>query len=99
MLPLPLYVLRESLWYLASILSRIVNAFVRDDEGNWGSMHQTFSARCHMLAPRSERFDRYRKRINAVFFWQEDHCHKAWDEQLTRARKTVAYNSTIDGQI
>lgn len=85
------YVLYEVGAYLFSLGSRVLNAVF------WGgSMHQTLSARAHVMAEIDPTKWRNTKRwINRVFFFQDDHCASAWAADLKRARKTVMYNELI----
>lgn len=77
------------LWRFAdetvSLFSRALNAMVFG-----GSTAQTFSARCHLEAPRSAKWARRRAFVNLLFFWQEDHCRYAWKLELDRAWYVVS---------
>lgn len=97
------HVLYEVGYFLASLISRTMNAVFYA-----GSMHQTLSARTHIEA-RDAREDvaagvinsynrkwiRRERRINAVFFWQSDHCAKSWGSEVKRARKTLEWNGDL----
>lgn len=76
---------RYILWRIAtdlvSLLSRFLNAFLFN-----GSTAQTLSARSHLEAPASPEWERRRRFINALFFWQPDHCRWAWEAEVERAR-------------
>lgn len=65
---------------LISLVSRFVNAAILG-----GSTHQTTSSRAFI-----EPMPRLRNAINAVFFWQEDHCRWAWEREVEEARRTLA---------
>lgn len=90
----PLY---EILYTVFSLFSRTLNAVVFG-----GSMNQTLSARAFVesqLRETSDGWDRIYLFINALFFWQEDHCHGAWLAEVMRATKTLRLNerlSTLD---
>jgi hypothetical protein len=84
------HVIYEVAFFLASILSRVVNATFYG-----GSMHQTLSARAHIEARDIARWRQIERRINRVFFWQADHCATAWQAEVTRARKTLARNGDL----
>jgi len=75
------YILLRIASDLVSILSRAINAFVFK-----GSTAQTLSARCHLEAPSSPEWARRRRFVNAIFFWQDDHCLIAWEQEVERAR-------------
>lgn len=76
---------RYILWRIASdlvsLLSRFLNAFLFN-----GSTAQTLSARSHLEAATSPAWARRRQFINALFFWQPDHCRIAWEMEVERAR-------------
>lgn len=76
--------------YLAAVPSRILNA-------TWfrGSIHQSTSSRAHMDARHELRWQKIERRINRLFFWQEDHCKRAWDGEVARARKTLQRNGEL----
>lgn len=65
---------------LVSVVSRLYNAAFLG-----GSTHQTTSARAHV-----DHLPRHRAAINALFFWQEDHCRKAWQQEVHEAKRTLA---------
>jgi hypothetical protein len=77
-------------YFLSSLVSRTINATVYA-----GSMHQTLSARAHIEARTSPDWARRERRINRVFFWQEDHCADAWLSEVSRARKTLQRNGDL----
>ncbi|WP_439150812.1 hypothetical protein [Sulfitobacter sp.] len=77
-------------YFLASLFSRVIHAVFYG-----GSMHQTLSARAHIEARTSTHWQGVQRRINAVFFWQPDHCKRAWDSEVTRARKTLQRNGDL----
>lgn len=80
----------EVAFFLASIVSRVVNAVFYT-----GSMHQTLSARAHIEARTNPRWMQIERRINRVFFWQEDHCKIAWQAEVSRAWKTIERNGDV----
>jgi hypothetical protein len=78
-MPRPLYIAYRFAEMLVSIISRTINAVFFG-----GSTHQTTSARAFIEPwPRRHRF------INALFFWQDDHCRWAWEREVDQARKTL----------
>lgn len=96
------HILFEVGYFLISLISRVYNAV------NGGSMHQTYSARVHIEAVEAREcavlgllncdgavWIKREKRINRVFFWQADHCAKAWASEVSRARKTLARNGDL----
>ena len=85
-----LHVIYEVGYFLISLISRTINATVYT-----GSMHQTLSARAHIESRTSEVWSRREKRINKLFFWQDNHCAEAWSSEVTRARKTLQRNGDL----
>lgn len=79
-MPRGLYILYRVAEMLVSLVSRFINAAVFG-----GSTHQTLSARAYI-----EPWPRLHRIINAVFFWQDDHCRWAWENEVEEARKTLA---------
>jgi hypothetical protein len=81
--------LRYILWRVAndlvSLVSRFLNAFVFD-----GSTAQTLSARSHLEAQTSPKWARRKRFINRLFWWQEDHCKWAWEQEVERARYVLS---------
>jgi|DEB0MinimDraft_12_1074336.scaffolds.fasta_scaffold42602_2 hypothetical protein len=96
------HVIYEVGYFLISLISRVINAVFYA-----GSMHQTFSARCHIEAlderrtadwhgaAWSDEWNAREHRINAAFFWQDNHCAEAWASEVTRARKTLSRNGDL----
>jgi hypothetical protein len=77
----PGYILWRIATDLVSLFSRFLNAIVFG-----GSTAQTLSARCHLEAPTSPAWAWRRRAINALFFWDDDHCALAWHYEVERAR-------------
>lgn len=73
--------------YLISIISRLTHAVVFN-----GSPYMTLSARAYLEAmrnPERDAWDTYRRLINAMFFWQRNHCERAWNAEVDRAENTI----------
>jgi hypothetical protein len=82
------YVVYEIGYFSFSLFSRCLNTIAFG-----GSMHQTLSARTHIEAVNSKAWKKREKVINMIFFFEPDHCAKAWHSEVARARKTLAKNS------
>lgn len=78
-MPRPLYIAYRFGEGVVSIISRTINAAVFG-----GSTHQTTSARAFI-----EPWPRRQRIINAIFFWQDNHCRWAWEREVEAARKTL----------
>lgn len=75
----PLYIAYRVAEMAVSLFSRFINAAFFG-----GSTHQTTSARAYIEPwPMRQRF------INALFFWQDNHCQRAWQREVENARKTL----------
>lgn len=83
-MPRPLYIAYRVAEMLVSIISRTYNAVILYLITGSGSTHQTTSARCYI-----EHLPLHRAVINAIFFWQDDHCEWAWRREVEEARKTL----------
>jgi len=57
-----------------------------------GDMFTSTSARAHMEQGHPAWRNR-RRFINALFFWQDDHCKQAWQHDLARAVAKVNANT------
>lgn len=53
-----------------------------------GNPNMTVSARCYVNRARAPWATAY-KVINAVFFWQEDHCKQSYEDDLEFARSVL----------
>lgn len=49
-----------------------------------GHPDEGLSSRSHRLYEKSRKWAVIRRVINALFFWQDDHCAKAWLEEHLR---------------
>ena len=56
-----------------------------------GDMHTSTSARAHLEQAHPAWANR-RRFINALFFWQDDHCRMAWEADYSRAMAKVKSN-------
>jgi len=79
-----LYILRRFVEGVGSLVSRTFNAAVVPG----GSTAQTTSAHAHV----NPKLRRLRRVINAVAFWQDDHCAAAWAYEVERAERTLELN-------
>jgi len=61
-----------------------------------GSRYQTLSSRSYIDSRTSYEWDNRRKRINKVFFWQENHCKLAWESEVLRAKRTLQRHGELD---
>lgn len=75
------YILYRIAMDIISLVSRGLNAFFFG-----GSTAQTLSARAHI----EDGWATHRRIINALFFWQADHCKSAWEAEVARARYVLS---------
>ena len=85
--PRPVYVIARLGGALLSAVSRFINAAFFS-----GSTSESLSARSYR-----EPWPVAIKLINAaLWIFERDHCHKAWDTEVSDARKTLARNDLLE---
>jgi hypothetical protein len=62
----------DHIWQVVMAFDQLVNALL----GGWAD--ETLSARCHRTKSIFEPV------INVIFFWQPDHCRKAYEWEMSR---------------
>ena len=83
------YIIREVAAGIAHTCSAMLNTVAFG-----GDMYTSTSARAHLEQAHPAWRNR-RKFINALFFWQADHCKSAWEADYERALlKTYANKPT-----
>lgn len=82
----PLYILWRTGLDVSSIPSRFINAVLL-----FGSTAQTTSSHAHI----NPKLKYLRKTINALVFWQEDHCAESWKAEVERAIHTLAVHMKV----
>ena len=81
-MPRPFYIAYRVAEMAVGLLSRALNGSLPG-----GSTFQTTSARAHIET--SQGWLRARRIINAMFFWQDDHCAAEWQREIENALKTL----------
>ena len=81
-----LHIIREVAAGIAHTCSAMLNTVAFK-----GDMHTSTSAAAHLHQDHPAWRNR-RKFINALFFWQDDHCKAAWRADYERALRKVAAN-------
>lgn len=69
-------------------LDQVFNTLVYVKGDGWGFADETLSARAYRL--REESVLPY-KLINALFFWQEDHCKEAYNSEVNNKQLPLEY--------
>ncbi len=85
-LPRPIYATLRLAEMLIQSVSRFANAAFLG-----GSTYQTISARAYITD--TPAWTRARRVIDAVFFFQPDHCQKAWLAEIHHAHMALAHAS------
>ena len=80
------YVGKELIHGISHTTSAMLNTIVFG-----GDMFTSTSARAHLEQDHPAWANR-RRFINALFFWQEDHCKIAWETDYARALQKVERN-------
>ena len=83
------YIIRELAHGIAHKASAMLNTIVFG-----GDMFTSTSARAHLEQARPAWRNR-RRFINALFFWQADHCKAAWQADYERALLKVHANKPM----
>ena len=81
-----LHIIREVAAGIAHTSSAMLNTVAFK-----GDMHTSTSAAAHMRQAHPAWRNR-RRFINALFFWQDDHCKAAWEADYARALLKVSAN-------
>jgi hypothetical protein len=81
----PIYILARFAEMLIAAGSRVINAAVFG-----GSTHQTTSARAFIDGLTDDKWAKRQRTIDRVFFFQPDHCERAWLQEVDAAHKTLA---------
>ena len=81
-MPRPLYIACRVGEMFVGLVSRAINGSLPG-----GSTFQTLSARSHIET--NTGWLRARRIINAMFFWQPDHCAAKWQREIENAEKTL----------
>ena len=79
------YIAYRVIEMLIGILSRFINAALLG-----GSTHQTVSARAHIEDGIG--WQRTRATLNVIFWWHDDHCEWAWEQEVYHAIRTLDIN-------
>ncbi|AGH31835.1 hypothetical protein SLPG_00041 [Salicola phage CGphi29] len=77
----------EWLTRVAAWMSQTLNLFLL-----FGHHDQTVSARCYVNRHHPG-WNRARKIINAVFFWQPDHCYKSHMADVAFAQQVTTFDT------
>ena len=86
-----LHIIREVAAGIAHTCSAMLNTIVFG-----GDMFPSTSARAHLEQAHPAWRNR-RRFINALFFWQSDHCKAAWQSDYERALLKVSANQPETG--
>jgi len=70
-------------------IDQLLNTILWVDGDGFGYADETLSARAWRLRDRSSAW----KLIDAVFFWQEGHCEKAYTSELIRNHYPEGYRN------
>ena len=59
-----------------------LDQFINTVFGGWAD--ETISSRAYRMQGKSGKFAKLRKLIDGLFFWQEDHCQRAYESEKNR---------------
>ena len=77
---------RHRLKQTAIAIDQLVNAALA---AGWAD--ETLSARAWRLDGTKRRWTVARRVIDAIFFWQPDHCRQAWESEVARRQLPIEY--------
>jgi hypothetical protein len=63
-----------------------------DDNDGWGMADELLSARAWRCFIQGHISDCLYRTIDAVFFWQPNHCYQSWQGEFKRAQMPKAYS-------
>ncbi len=66
-------------------LDQLANALL----GGWAD--ETLSARSHRLSYKKYRWHLMKSFIDALFFWEEDHCYNSYLSEIDRKHLPIEY--------
>lgn len=73
-------------------LDQVVNTLVWSEAEGWGRADDTLSARAWRLGTRyPSTWGRFERAVNALFFWEEDHCFNAYLAEKERKQLPKEY--------
>lgn len=70
---------------------QLLNTLVWAEGEGFGTADETISARCWRLREKNWRWSLARKTVDALFFWQENHCKSAYESELKRRHLPPEY--------
>lgn len=75
-------------------LDQFVNTLVWAEGEGFGKADETLSARAWRLKDRNWRWKTARKVIDAIFFWDKNHCQTSFESELNRNHLPHEYRLT-----
>lgn len=77
--------LKRTVFGASGAFSRLLHALLFN-----GDTDMTTSARMYIEGQTSEQWDRVRRVIDLLFFFQENHCESAWQLEVENSRRTLS---------
>jgi hypothetical protein len=81
--------MRRNLWQAVIALDQFANCFTKD-----GWADETLSAHAWRSRSESKAWARTRVVIDALFFWQPNHCEEAYESEQRRRHLPASYVGT-----
>lgn len=72
---------------------QLMNTLVYVKGDGWGYADETLSARAYRLRDMSAFPYKF---INAIFFWQDDHCKEAYESEQLNKQLPLHYRDNVD---
>jgi hypothetical protein len=80
---------------VAIALDQAANCLWYVEGDGWGLPDEMISARAFRVHLQGLASDRPMRLINGLFFWQRDHCYRAWRTEVERAQTPSHYQLEI----
>lgn len=72
-------------------IDQLINTCIKIKGDGRGFADETISARCFRAHLQGYISDRPMRFVNAIFFWQENHCYHAWRSEVERKQYPSYY--------
>lgn len=72
-------------------LDQLINTAIKINGDGWGFADESISARAFRAHLQGYISDRTYRAIDALFFWQQDHCFQSWRSEIERRQMPSHY--------
>ena len=79
-------------------LDQLINCLIHIACDGWGYADETLSARLFRCHLQGHIQDRWYRAVDALFFWQGQHCYEAWRSEFERRQLPGHYRYQGQGK-